>query len=462
MPALGFVLAAVAAAVLLSLTGFYPLQSEDWIHLEIIAQRPWQDAFDLHVSHARPLWFLGLWSMLPTGLEHPALMRIPLFVMHGVIGGLVGVLAQSLGASSRRALLTVVLFLCFPTVKGLSWILAISTPQHVLLMLVAMIAAVAHVKRPRAATGILLIAAQVLAVVAHSAAALLPGCIAMLAIAVSSLRWRVLLDRWLLLHLAVGAALILVLASLPTTERYHSIRSLPAIMANGSRALLSLLPELVRGPAIEGLRGAYGSAGMAFGLTVCALTATFFCWVLWRASAVCRALFVAALIDLVPPILTAGFVVRYAYFPAAMASIALLLAARPTKRWLVAIGALGCLWLVDTAVDVTEIRRGGELGTVVIEAARAVRAEVGPGVAIVLVNAPGEVGAERDVPVFNWGLAEALAKNGVDGPWQFARTENYITSSDVDFVEVDRLAEMVREGVAVWGWDACRQRFVRR
>ena len=127
---LGFALAAVVAAILFGLTGFYPLQSEDWCHLEVIASRAsWLDAFDLHTSHSRPLWFLALWSMLPGGLDHPALMRIPLYAMHALIGGSVGVLARSLGASRRRALLAVALFLCFPAVKGLSWILAISTPR---------------------------------------------------------------------------------------------------------------------------------------------------------------------------------------------------------------------------------------------------------------------------------------------------------------------------------------------
>jgi hypothetical protein len=372
------------------------------------------------------------------------------------------VLAQSLGASRQRALLAVVLFLCFPAVKGLSWIVAISTPEHVLMMMVALVVAVAHAKRPRAATGMALLVSQVLAVGCHSAACLLPGCVAMLAIAVSPLRWRVLLDRWLLLHFAIGAALILLLVSLPTTERYHSLRSIEAILANGSRALLSLLPELLRLPAIEGLRGAYGVPGMVFGFVACGATAALFVWALWRSTPVGRALLLAAVIDLVPPVLTAGFVVRYAYFPAALVSIALLLQAKPTKAWIVALGLLGAGWLGDHVVDIAEVRKGGQLGIAVVESARAVRAEVGPGVEVALLNAPGETGAERDVPVFNWGLAVALRLNGITGPWRLLRTEHYVTNSDVELVDERRIDEVVRAGVAVWRWDDATRRFLRR
>lgn len=458
----GFVLAAVVAAILFALTGFYPPQSEDWIHLQIIAAHPWQSAFDLQVSHSRPLWYLAMWPLLPQGLEHPALLRIPLFLMHVVIGGLVGVLARSLGASPRRALLAVVLFLCFPAVKGLSWILAVSTPEHVLLMLLAMIATVAHVRRPRAATGIALIVLQVLAIGCHSAAALLPGSVAALAIAIAPSGWRVLRERWLLLYFLVGIGLVALLGSLSTAERYHSLRGAGAILANGARALLSLLPEVVRWPAIEGLRGRFGAPGLVLGGAVCLATATAFGWALLRARPVVRGLLVAAAIDLVPPALTAGFVVRYAYFPAALLSVALLLAAKPTRKWFVLLGILGLAWLGDHAVDVAEVRRGGELGIAVVESARAVRAEVGPDRAVALLNPPGEVGAERDVVVFNWGLPKALQWHGIAGPWRFVRTVPYVTSSDVELVDDKRLEQLARDGVAVWRWDEASERFVRR
>lgn len=458
----GFVLAAVVAAILFGLTGLYPPQSEDWIHLQIIAARPWQDAFDLHVSHARPLWYLGLWSMLPSGLEHPALMRIPLFAMHGLIGGCVGVLARQLGASPRRALLAVALFLCFPAVKGLAWILAISTPEHVLLMLIALIATVAHARRPRALTGIALQVALVLAILSHSAACVLPACVALLAVAVSPKRWRVLFDPWLTLHGVLGVGLVVLLASLPTAERYHSLRGLEAIAANASRALVSLVPEVVHGPAVEGLRGVYGTAGFAFGIGLCALTAALGLWLIWRATPVGRALLLAAAIDLVPPILTAGFVVRYAYFPAALLAVALVLAAKPTKGWIAVLGLLAAGWFVDSVVDVAEVRRGGELVDAVVAAARTVRGESGPGVRIALVDAPGTIGAERDVPVFNWGLAHALAWHGIGGPWLLLRTKAFVTNSDVEYVEEPRLAELRGEGVAIWWWDDASAQFVHR
>lgn len=460
---IGFLWGAVVAAVLFGLTGFQPLQSEDWIHLEIFAeQSTWLAAFDLHVSHARPLLFLPLWSMLPSGLDHAELMRIPLFAMHVVTCGLVGVLARMLGASPRRALLAVGLFSCFPAIKGLSWIIAISTPEHVMLMVFAMVVAVSHARRPRAATGVTLIATQVLAILSHSAASFLPGSVLVLAIGVSPRRFAILKEPWLLLHLLVGLVLVLVLASLPTDERYHSLRGLGAIAANGARALLSLFPEIVRGPAIEGLRGAFGPFGVAYGLLVCAGATALFVQAIRGGGPLVRALLLAALIDLVPPVLTAGFVVRYAYFPAALVSVALLLAARPTRRWCVLLALLATGWLMDMVVDVAEVRRGGALGTEVVEAARAVRAEVGPGVPVALLNPPLVIGAERDVYVFNWGLPVALRRQGVEGPWQFVRTVECVTTSDVVKQDAGGLERLVRGGAQLWEWDEAAARFVRR
>lgn len=460
MPAL--LSAFVAAAILFALTAFYPPQSEDWVHLEILCrQTSWLAAFDLPVSHSRPIWFLSLWVLLPEGFDHPERIRAVTFALHVLIAASVGVLARALGASPRRALCTVLLFLCFPTVKGLAWLLAISTPLHVLLMFVAMIVTVAHAQRPRAATGLLLLTTQVLAVGSHSAAAFLPFCVLVLATAVSPRGWRVVFDRWLLAEVVVGCGLVLLLACLPTSDRYHSLRSFGAIAANGSRALLSLWPELVRGPAIEGLRGAHGVLGTAYGFAVCAATGLGFLWVLWRADKLTRALLLIACIDLVPPILTAGFVIRYAYFPAGLVAIALLLRARPTPRWIVPLALLAAGWLYDTAVDVAETRAGGRIGIAVVESARAVRQEVGAGVPVVLADAPGEVGAERDVPVFNWGLARALHRQGVDGPWRLVRTRDFMTNTDVEKVDEAALQALVRQGVDVRRWDPASERYLR-
>lgn len=456
-------MAAVVAAILFALTGFYPPQSEDWNHLENIAAfTSWRDALDPHISHARPLQHLSLWWLMPAGYEHPALLRAPSFVMHAMIGGLVGMLATGLGASRRRALLAVALFLCFPAVKGLAWIVAISTPQRVLFMLAALVAAAAHARRPRATTGLSLLLAQLLALACHSASCLLPAGVAALAVAVAPNGLRILRDPWLLLHFLVGMTFLIVIAAMPADQRHHTLSNLGAIAANSSRALLCLLPETVRGPAIEGLRGAYGTAGMLGGAAVCAAVAGGLLWVLRRTDAIGRALLLTAGLDLVPPVLTAGFVVRYAYFAAPLVAIALLLAAKPNRRWAIGLSLLGVAWLYDHAVDTAEVRLGGQLGLDVVAAAKAVRTEVGPEVPVALLDPPGEVGAERDVPVFNWGLPRALLRNGVAGPWQFVRTRPYVTTSDVDLVDAAQLARLTAAGVQVWRWDAAARRFVRQ
>ena len=163
-----------------------------------------------------------------------------------------------------------------------------------------------------------------------------------------------------------------------------------------------------------------------------------------------------------PPVLTAGFVVRYAYFAAPLVAIALLLAAKPNRRWAIGLSLLGVAWLYDHAVDTAEVRLGGQLGLDVVAAAKAVRSEVGPEVQVALLDPPGEVGAERDVPVFNWGLPRALVRNGIAGPWQFVRTRSYVTTSDVELVDAAQLARLAASGVQVWRWDDAGRRFVRQ
>jgi hypothetical protein len=459
-PGLWFAL--LVAVGLFALTGFYPLQSEDWNHLENIAAfTSWRDAFDPHISHARPLQHLSLWWLMSAGMEHPALLRVPSFLMHALIGGIVGMLASRLGASRRRSLLAIALFLCFPAVKGLAWIVAISTPQRVLFMLAALVAAVAHAQRPRATTGIALLAAQLLALACHSASCLLPAGVATLAVALAPNGRRILLDPWLVLHFLVGTAYLIMIVAMPADQRYHTLSSPGAIAANSPRALLSLLPETVRGPAIEGLRGAYGTVGVFGGAALCVAVGGGLMWLLWRMNAVGRALLLTAGIDLIPPVLTAGFVVRYAYYAAALVVIVLLLAAKPNRRWVIGLSLLGMAWLYDHGVDITEVRLGGQLGLDVVAAAKAVRAEVGPGVQVALLDPPGEVGAERDVPVFNWGLSRALAGHGIAGPWQFVRTRSYVTTSDIELVDAARLAELTAAGVQVWRWDDAQRIFVR-
>ena len=44
-----------------------------------------------------------------------------------------------------------------------------------------------------------------------------------------------LLDRWILLHLLCGAGLVMLLTCLPTTERYHSLRSLGAMVGGAQK-----------------------------------------------------------------------------------------------------------------------------------------------------------------------------------------------------------------------------------
>lgn len=460
---LAFLLSLGVAALLYACTAFMPLQSEDWNHLERIGTfTSFRDALDPSISHARPLLFLSLYALVKCGLASPHELRIPSYLLHAVAGWAVAGLALSLSGSRARATVALVLFLGFPAVKALSWIMALSTPGHVAFMLLALWMAVLHMRRPGAWSGLALLGAQVLALGFHQAALVLPALVAaiVLAIAPRERRKQALFDRWLIAHALVGVVYVVVVGSLGEDQRHHGLRSAAAIAANGARALLCLVPEPLRAPAIEGLRGNLGGAGFALGLGLCAAMVVALVATLLRARPIVKALLAGALVSVVPPVLTAGFVVRYAWLPAALVAIAWALAARRSWPWIGGTILLAAAWSFDHVTDVREVRAGGALCARVIAEAHSARQAAGSGVPLAFVDVPDVIGNERDVPIYNWGLSRALRDAQIALPWQVLRTRAFVTSSDVELVDEARLLALEREGVRILRWQAATERFL--
>jgi len=258
---------------------------------------------------------------------------------------------------------------------------------------------------------VLVVAAVVFGALAASRAGTLAG-------ALRSAPWT---DRWLLLTVGVG-----VIYTVGTSVAFPSSyprSALGAIPANLVRASLALLPEAVRYPAIEGLRGHLGGGGRLLGLAVVAGTAALFVWAWKVVGPTSRALLVVAVVDLALPALASGFVIRYAPLAGALVACVAGLeldrraGARARGVWLAGAIALGLAWTWDDWVDVQEYRREGRLVEDVLDAAAARRRQLGDGVPIALVDLPLDGGRENDIPLFRWGNVWALEHSGAPGPW---------------------------------------------
>lgn len=259
--------------------------------------------------------------------------------------------------------------------------------------------------------------------------------------------------------LAVGYAIYLALLR---EQRYHHAKSLEALPANLSKAALALAPEIVRAPAIEGLRGHLGLAGYALGaLTLLAVAALF--ELMLRAGPPLRWSALAVAIELAFPAFGVAFAQRHAYLaPAffALGAAAWITQRRSRAGRLLAI-VWASLWAFEPVRDACEYRAAGRSARELLALARAERIVAGPSVPIAIVDAPDVCGTEADVPLFNWGLAQMFDAHALAGPWFFWRTHGFHTSTTVELVTSERVEAALRSGTPrVIRWDPRARRFV--
>lgn len=415
----------VTAAVYAATAGL-PYLSETWSHT--VAARTIDGVADLFDPARVPLrpfqhvWFWGMETLWPVP---PALARLPGFAAHLLCCLLVAVLCRRLGGTPRTAALAALGFALFPNVKSVVYVAAIGWPFRVLATLLGVCALLAHAGRPRARTGLAIVGSFLFGLACNQGAVVFPALGALLLLGARGREavglWR---DPWLLACAALAVGYGFYVAFLHQRD-VHQVVAGGAVLANGARAALCLLPEALRVPVIEALRG--GGTAMLGGLAaMVALGAALAAW-LWRGPAVVRALLLCLPLEWLPALAVTGFAQRYAYLGAALAVVAITLSWQQAQgRLRVAFAVLGIglagAWASDTVVDVRDLRGAGRAIDSVLAAAGEARARAGPGTTIILLDPPQVIGSENDVLVFDYGLQEALMLAGVAGPWQVMAT----------------------------------------
>lgn len=464
---------AVVAVVWAAVAGL-PLLSESYTQLALVQRfaSP-ADAFDPQLVPFRPLQHLTFHWFERFADGAPAVGRAFTFGLHALAACLVFAIVRRLGAPARGAWVAMLLFLAFPTAKGLTWVAAVSGPGRTACLLWIVWATIAYTQRPTRGLGVALVAVFAVALGFHQSSIVAPAIfgLGVVCLTEGNLRARLravvaLARRPAIVVFALFAVGYFLYVGTLQNRSYHGIVQPGAIAANVARAALALAPEWVRLPALEGLRDAEAPLGFALGAAAVAGMLGLWALGLWRGRAEGRWLLLAIPLDLALPILTTGFVGRYAYFSAALLAIVLGLRfahSGPGRAGLVQrllIGVLAVAWAVDHVVDVRELRQAGAVAEQLLADATAARAAAPAGATIALVDAPDHVGREDDIPLFNWGLAEALARRGVPGPWLLLRVDACWTTSDHRALrEEDLPAALAEPGLLVLRYDAGHRTF---
>lgn len=465
------VLYAIAAGALGPST---PLISEDWAQLVRMRAVPsLSAALSLAREPMRPFQHTFFWLLDHSGLD-PAgsainfVARAPGSLFHIASIALAYALARGLGSTRATASFAAVLFALYPNVKSVAWPSAIGSPGRVMFELVALNLLVRQAREPSLPRGIGAVLAMLIAMGFHESGFLTPILLCAVTFGSgSTIRdgVRRLVDRMreptfaMCVAIAIGYAVYMAFLR---EQRYNQAKSPDALPANIIKASLALVPEIVRLPTIEGLRGNLGVLGYAFGAL--ALVAVFALWLaMLRAGPPLRAAALAIVVELALPAVGVGFAQRHAYLAPVWLAIgaAQWLALRPSRVTAIVVIAWGALWGYDSVRDAVEIRAGGRCARQLMELARDERrSEKGEPIAI--VDAPDATGSERDVPLFNWGLPLMFAAYGVEGPWLYWRTYEFLTPTEFERIAPDTLDRAVRTGrPRLIRWDKAAKEFRR-
>ncbi|MBK7875478.1 MAG: hypothetical protein IPJ77_06965 [Planctomycetes bacterium] len=501
MDAVRLVLAIAAILAVWSGVRGAPFLSEDWTHLaEAARDASWRDAFDLAREPLRPLQHLVFHVLADSpgapgtpGVPNATAARALSFALHAASALLVFLLALEAArvatrtnerpvgdgraidraghdgpASESRLDATAVraasgaalLFALAPNVKGLAWTAAISTPGRACFVLAGLVLFARGLRRRSALDAALFIASFLLALAFHESAIVLPAlCLAWAVFAPEAstrlaararAAWCALKRPELALVVLATLAYVVYIAFL-RPERHHGLKSFDSLPANAVKASLALFPELLRANVVAFLRAHPGAGGIAAAGALFAALGALAVWILRRGPFVARFALVAVAIDLVLPVLSTGFNQRYAYLGSAFAAVALAAWAATTwKPWtLFGVIVLGGAWAFDTLRDAEEYDEAGRVAQRIVDAACATRARTPATVPVAIVDAPDVWGAEDDIPVFNWGLLEALDRAGCGRAFVLWRTRPFHTGTDVELVTPERVRAADEGGEAV-------------
>lgn len=435
-----------------------PFLSEDFTHLaEAQRATSWLAAFDLAREPLRPLQHVFFQLLAARPDVAPGAARAVSFVLHASAIALVYAIARELALGRVTASVAALLFAVFPNVKGIAWSAAISTPGRACFVLAAFLAFLRWRRtRSRAAAACALVAAAVAAAFHENALVIPVACVAWVCASApdGGLRARVRaawdgLRSPLVLALACAFAAYALYLAFLRPERHHGLKSFDALPANAVKAALCTFPELVRANVVEWLRAHDGGAARAAAAAGALAFAAAAFAIVARGPALARFAVCAVAADLALPALGTGFNQRYAYLSAAWIALALASWATTSARARIAAWVLGVLWAFDSAIDLGEYRAAGHVARHELEQAAVVRARAGATRTIVFLDPTDVWGRERDIPVWNWGLPEALGRAGTAGAWRFWRTRAFHTGTHVELVDAARVRAETESGAVL-------------
>lgn len=422
-----------------------PFLSEDYTHLSVAsAQTSVFQALDPAREPLRPLQHLYFFVVSRFPGADADVVRSASFALHALSCALVCLIARALGLAPRTAGAAALLFALFPNVKGLAWSAAISTPGRAAFVLLAWWSWLRARETGSRGARSLSIVAFVVALLFHESAIVLPALIVLWSALESgqSLAQRIravaarLREPNLLLIVLSALAYVLYMIFL-REQRHHGLKSFDSLPANVVKAALALVPQDLRVLAVEALRGKLGGGGYAAAALIAACLGALALRVSSKGSRLARFALCVAVLDLALPVLSTGFVQRYAYLSSALVALALAeWALQRDRAWRAVVVALvGLLWFGDSVRDLRAERDAGRIATAALDTACAVRAREGPARAIAIVDLPDVWGREDDIPLFNWGLSQALERRGCAGPWQLWRRRDFHTGTDVERID---------------------------
>jgi hypothetical protein len=450
---LAFALVLAVLAIEMVALAHVPFVSEDWTQMsEMRAVPSFLGALDPGREPLRPFQHAFFWVIThcggdPTEWSLPFFAHAFGFALHGASCMFVWLLAREAGVSRNGALAACVTFALFPNVKTLAWAAAIGTPGRTCFELAALWLLASHARSPRPGRAALGLLAFALALGFHESAMLLSAILVLWIVFVHGATLRDGLarlraasrDPWLLGLAFLAAAYAVQLVLRP--QRHHALKSFASLPANVVKAETALAPEWWRTLVVDGFRagaahtGAFCAAAIGF-VAIAVLAA-----VLLRRSQVARFVVLACAIDLGLAVLGAGFVQRYASWSSALVAVGLgIWVGRHPGAWRSAVLlVVGMSWAWDTALDVRDLRRLGPQTDALLHDMRTARARAGDDVPIAVVDPADMIGAEHDIPLFNWGLDFLAEAHGIPGPWLLWRTGPYATGTNVELVDRSRV-----------------------
>lgn len=426
--------------------------SEDWTVLAATSNfSGFTSCFDRAHTPPRPLQHALFWAMNEWGLT-ASTMRLLGFAMHGATIAVLVSLARRAGLAPHGVRLAAWLYALFPSVRALGWICGISGPGHVLFELAALLAYARSAPGSRVAA-LVVPSAMTVAVAWHQSSLLTPLVL---------VAWRLWVapvapDDHLLRRAArslrepaVFAAFALAALAVwwmqPVQVPHGGLRQTEAIAANLARAALAWLPEPARVAVTESLRMPGGSR--ALGLAALGAIAASGAALWWRGGSLWRFALAVSALDLGVTAAKAGFSLRYALLAAAVTALPCARAAGTSRGARLAVYGLALSLAIDSARDLRQFVRAGTDAAALLARAVAIRAELPTAQTLWIVDPPLQHGAEGDIPVWNWGLREALARRGVSHVRAITSARSVTFGSDVERVPATTVTSLIADATA--------------